>query len=324
MGRMVRKFLISGTALAAATLLAQPAQAGIGVIAMPMAVSSAFAGVDSCPAGIAPSVGLSPSGPTTPSFSKTSALLGGQVSQLELIRQQQAGVAPVAAPQIATIAATARLEPGAGAGIFGGTRGSSCQPSLGFATHLDSVAPNLGSTVLISPVLSPDDYLDSKRLTVKRTSFDRDWNRVRSSGLGRKALIGISRSPDGVHKSGLDAINASVNGSIRYVEDRELYGEADHWATASETLRRRAGDCEDIAIVKMQMLAAYGVKREDMYLVIARDLVRSADHAMLVVKVDGQYWLLDNATDQVLDARQSYDYRPILSFGQNTKWIHGY
>jgi predicted transglutaminase-like cysteine proteinase len=45
---------------------------------------------------------------------------------------------------------------------------------------------------------------------------------------------------------------------------------------------------------------------------------------MLVVKLDGQSWLLDNATDQVLDARQSYDYRPILSFSQSKKWIHGY
>ena len=67
-----------------------------------------------------------------------------------------------------------------------------------------------------------------------------------------------------------------------YVDDRVLYGEADYWATAGETLRRREGDCEDIAIVKMQLLAAHGVRREDMSLVIARDQVRGADHALLV------------------------------------------
>ena len=31
-------------------------------------------------------------------------------------------------------------------------------------------------------------------------------------------------------------------------------------------LRRRAGDCEDIAIVKMALLAGSGVRREDMKL----------------------------------------------------------
>ncbi len=325
MGRMFRRSLISGMALASAALLAQPAQAGIGTLALPMAVTSAFAGVDACQVGAAPAIALAAPVPAAPSYSKTSALLGGKVSQLDLIRQQQAGLAPVTEPQIAAIATTARLEPGAGISNPGVAREPSCQPALGFATHLDKPAPQLGTTVLLPPVSSaPDDYLASKRLIVKRTSFDRDWNRVRSSGIGRKALAGISRSPEGVHKSELDAINAWANGSIRYVEDRELYGEADHWATANETLRRRAGDCEDIAIVKMQMLAAHGVRREDMHLVIARDLVRSADHAMLVVKVDGQYWLLDNNTDTALDARQGYDYRPILSFSQNTKWIHGY
>jgi len=89
-------------------------------------------------------------------------------------------------------------------------------------------------------------------------------------------------------------------------------------------MRRRQGDCEDIAIVKMQLLAAHGIRLEDMSLVIARDQVRNADHALLVVKFDGRMWLLDNSTDRVLDASQSYDYRPILSFSAGKKWIHGY
>lgn len=325
MGRMVRRSLISGMALASAVLLAQPALASISVIAIPAAVSSAFAGIDACPAASVQPASFAPSVAAVPSYSKTSALLGGQVSQLDLIRQQQAGATPIAAtPQITAIAATTRPEPGAGASNLSGSGGTPCNPTLGFATHFEKIAPSLGASVLLPPPPASDDYLASKRLTVKRTGFDRDWNRVRSSGLGRKALNGIARSQDGVHKPQLDAINSWANGAIRYVEDRELYGEADHWATASETMRRRAGDCEDIAIVKMQMLAAHGVRREDMHLVIARDLVRSADHAMLVVRIDGRYWLLDNATDQVLDAQQSYDYRPILSFSQNTKWIHGY
>ena len=34
--------------------------------------------------------------------------------------------------------------------------------------------------------------------------------------------------------------------------------------------------------------------------------------------------MLDNMTDRLLDARLPNDYRPIMSFSQNTKWVHGY
>jgi predicted transglutaminase-like cysteine proteinase len=75
---------------------------------------------------------------------------------------------------------------------------------------------------------------------------------------------------------------------------------------------------------KLQLLAAMGVPRGDMYLTIARDLTRRADHALLVVKLDGKHWLLDNSTNLLLDARESYDYRPILSYSAAGTWLHGY
>jgi predicted transglutaminase-like cysteine proteinase len=89
-------------------------------------------------------------------------------------------------------------------------------------------------------------------------------------------------------------------------------------------LRRGVGDCEDFAIAKMDMLAALGVARADMRLIIARDLVRNADHAVLIVQLDGGSVMLDNVTDRLLDGRAPNDYRPIMSFSQNAKWVHGY
>src|SRR5690606_30186376 len=116
--------------------------------------------------------------------------------------------------------------------------------------------------------------------------------------LPASTVSGLSRlAPD---MAALAAVNSFANSRIRYVEDKMLYGKADHWAGAKSTLKAGAGDCEDIAIVKMQLLAAIGVPRSDMYLTIARDLARNADHALLVVKINGQTWLLDNATDKIL------------------------
>ena len=45
---------------------------------------------------------------------------------------------------------------------------------------------------------------------------------------------------------------------------------------------------------------------------------------MLVVKLDGRHYLLDNNTDRLLDASESNDYRPILSYSSEGKWLHGY
>jgi len=233
--------------------------------------------------------------------SKASAILGGQVSQLELMKHQQAGLAATA-PQALP-----------GTGMIprsGGECAMFVRPAVGLA----ALRPGLGT----SP-LGDGDFLGSRRLGVKRTGFDAQWNRVRRGSLH---LAGLEAGkPD---QARIAAVNTWANTHVRYVEDRQLYGKADYWADARTTLKRGAGDCEDIAVVKMALLAGLGVKREDMYLTIARDLARNADHALLVVKDGERIWLLDNNTDRLLDGREANDYRPILSYSAGGKWLHGY
>ena len=62
----------------------------------------------------------------------------------------------------------------------------------------------------------------------------------------------------------------------------------------------------------------------DLYLVIAKDLVRRADHALLVVRAEGRMLVLDNGTDTILDAEDASDYRPVLTFSATGAWTHGY
>lgn len=313
-------FRAAPLAFAGALLFAQPAHAALGMMAMPMAVTSALAAVDGCPAA-----GAAVPSPAMSGQSKAAALLGGQVSQLELMRQQQAGAVPATVPVVAGFAASGLPEPGAGAAIASGIGNQRCSAGFGLTVRAALPAPRYGAVPLLPVTASPDTILASKRLAIRTTPFDREWNRVRGSGLARSVgSAALGRERGQLSLTSLSAVNTWANTTIRYVEDRELYGQADRWATAGETLRRRAGDCEDIAIVKMQLLASQGVSREDMQLVIARDLVRGADHAVLVVRLGNRNWLLDNATDQVLDASLAYDYRPIMSFSQGNKWIHGY
>lgn len=303
---------------------ASPALAAVGLVEEDLSPGlsdprkAASSGID-CAALIAPSFGATHSAMTAPALSKSAAILGGQTSRLEQMAMQQAAPQP-AVP--ALVVASAGPDGGnlPGEGLEPAAGGSRCADLASARSREPVFAPG----TLHAP-LGADDFLASKRLPIARTAFDAAWGRVRSSSLPRALSKEMGRLGKGeVTREGIAAINSWTNAKIRYVEDRELYGRPDFWATARMTLHRRAGDCEDIAIAKMQLLAALGVRREDMFLTIARDLARNADHALLVVRHQEGYLLLDNATDQLLDGTSSHDYRPIMSFNTSGKWLHGY
>ena len=298
---MHRRILAALIATTAAAALPAVAHAAIALGAMPLALAAAASFEQGqCAAFAQPASGEARMVPAT--LSKSAAILGGRVSQLDLMRQQQAGlIAPVATLP--------------GAGLIPRS-GGECAMFVRPQTDFAAMRPGLGTS---AP--GPDDFLGSKRLAVRKTGFDAQWNRVRR-GTVSAGLAGTGGGHPG--QATIAVINSWANAKIRYVEDRQLYGQADYWADAKTTLRRRAGDCEDIAIAKMALLAGAGVRREDMYLTIAHDLTRNADHALLVVKSGSRYWLLDNNTDRVLDASAANDYRPILSYSAGGKWLHGY
>ncbi|MBV1917859.1 MAG: transglutaminase-like cysteine peptidase [Sphingomonadaceae bacterium] len=266
-----------------------------------------------CGVAVAPASGLVRSAISVSASSKASAILGGRPSALERMRLQQAGNLATAQ----TAPTTTRLSPNS---IRSAAIPAFCQ---NLAPSRASFAPSLGR--MRESTQTSDDFLASKRIRIRRTSFDAQWRRVRSQRLSRSTVASLAAAvPGRVNTATLHAVNAWANARIRYVEDIELYGKSDYWASARTTLRRRAGDCEDIAIAKMQILAALGVSRSHMYLTVARDLVRNTDHAVLIVKHGRKHWMLDNSTNQLLDAKDSHDYRPIMSFSKSGKWLHGY
>lgn len=179
-----------------------------------------------------------------------------------------------------------------------------------------------------SPFNGKPDIFGSVALRVSHTPLDRKWNGAqnnREAAMARAALARAGATVGAHYKEeNIRTVNRWINANIKYVEDRKLYGRADHWASAGTTLKSGRGDCEDFAIAKMQLLQASGVKASDMFLVIAKDLVRRADHSLLVIRVGNQMLVLDNETDLILNAEDVRDYRPIMSYSANGKWLHGY
>lgn len=95
-------------------------------------------------------------------------------------------------------------------------------------------------------------------------------------------------------------VNLFVNSSIAYTSDMDVHGKADYWQRPSETLHRRTGDCEDMALLKMALLEKAGFPREKMWLangILNNSPVlngRTVGHSTLVVELEGRPFVLDN------------------------------
>ena len=252
------------------------------------AIAAALAIVGATPAEAASAY------PESGGFSKSEALLGGP-SQLSRILAEQ-GARPAAPVNAAPKPASYSL-------------------------------PQVTSAVLRTTdgiVDGMPDIFGSVALKVGHTPLDWRWRSVEDRPVtGAPAAYARSlRELDPVEKAAL--VNRYVNRRVRYTEDIVEYGKADYWAPADQTLRRGRGDCEDYAIAKLEMLREAGVSPHDLYLVLVNDLVRRADHAVLVMRSGSRMLLLDDGTTEVLDTQSVADYRPILTFSSYGAWTHGY
>lgn len=168
------------------------------------------------------------------------------------------------------------------------------------------------------------DVFGSVALRVDHTPLDARWKRVENAGLSGSAAHYADTLKSLAPLERLQAINAYVNRRVHYVDDYKQFGREDVWSSADSTLRHGEGDCEDYAIAKLQMARRAGIADHDLYLVIVRDLVRRADHAVLVARAEGRMLLLDDGTDKVLNTSEVSDYRPVLTFASYGEWTHGY
>jgi predicted transglutaminase-like cysteine proteinase len=264
-----------------------------------------------------------------PGETDTTAILDDAPSKLELLRAEQAGIPAFGARPTTQMsdylrcashvaAATSQVKPTISAASLRFLAQSAPLPNS--VDKREFTRPSIGDS-------GRPDVFGSVALAVGKTPLDQRWNGVRDAQMNGKAgpWSKLLRSQRGQSRAvQIETVNAWVNARISFVDDIKSVGISDQWASASQTLRKGRGDCEDYAIAKMQLLRSLGVDASDLYLVIARDLVRQADHAMLVVRMDEQLLLLDNGTDHITDARTAQDYRPIMSYSGNKSWLHGY
>jgi predicted transglutaminase-like cysteine proteinase len=110
-------------------------------------------------------------------------------------------------------------------------------------------------------------------------------------------LIDITAKGAGrIGRARVGLINRAADLAISPVSDEIQWGVADHWSDPFETLLSNRGDCEDYAILKYAALLLAGIPRDDVKIVILRNVFPNENHAAVATRVEGQWLILDNRT----------------------------
>jgi predicted transglutaminase-like cysteine proteinase len=111
----------------------------------------------------------------------------------------------------------------------------------------------------------------------------------------------------------LGYVNRAINLAIRPMNDLPNYGVPEIWTAPLATLANGAGDCTDYAIAKYYALGEVGIPANDRRLVVVSvKSLGGQEHAVLAVREDQHWLILDNRRMAIVDAADATQYFPSL------------
>jgi len=198
---------------------------------------------------------------------------------------------------------------------------ASTVPDAPIAPEKDQITPQHAEPFDLSVRVAPGEMptkwneLQSRILGDERalSACRSDQNTCTDAARRFLSIVELGRKHEGRARFGW--INRAVNLSIRPTSDWTQYGSADYWASPLQTLGSGAGDCEDYAIVKYVALRELGFDDSDLRFVIVHDDKHQTDHAVVAVRYERQWLILDNRTMAIL-AAEDVQYRPLFALDQ--------
>ena len=132
----------------------------------------------------------------------------------------------------------------------------------------------------------------------------------------------MSTSGELVSDNKTKRVNESLNRAVTWQEDQKIWGQIDYWATPFETISKKAGDCEDFAIIKYFSLINLGIPVNQLRLVYVKakngNGTSSTDLAHMVLAFypspDSEPLILDNMLSDIRPASRRPDLVPVFSF----------
>jgi predicted transglutaminase-like cysteine proteinase len=145
--------------------------------------------------------------------------------------------------------------------------------------------------------------------------------------LELNVLIESLRSANELDK--LLKINDFFNQKLRFIDDAELWGQSDYWATPLESIGRQAGDCEDYAVAKYIFLKISGIPNDQLKLTYVRASTVKQDKQSARAHMVLSFYqtplseplILDNLIPEILPASKRRDLYPIFSFNDKGLWV---
>lgn len=172
-------------------------------------------------------------------------------------------------------------------------------------------------------------FVTSLALSKGDFSLDREVLQKAAKKYGKEAhdrliawedLIRQDRSSSELDK--LKKANDFFNSRIRFVNDSDVWGVKDYWATPIEFICKSAGDCEDFAIAKYFTLKAMGIPDERLKITYVKALQYNIHHMVLTYysNPEAEPLVLDNLVDAISPASKRTDLAPIFSFNGSGLW----
>jgi predicted transglutaminase-like cysteine proteinase len=146
---------------------------------------------------------------------------------------------------------------------------------------INTVPVTSGELVVMWKHLESDIRTESKTLARCHTSTEF------CSSAAQKFIAIIAEGSARTGRARVAVINRAINLAIQpQISAR--------WSPPVETLSTGRGDCKDYAVAKYVALLEAGVAEDEVSLVILRDLTVGENHAVVAVRLDGDWIVLDN------------------------------
>ncbi|MEM7564485.1 MAG: transglutaminase-like cysteine peptidase [Pseudomonadota bacterium] len=164
---------------------------------------------------------------------------------------------------------------------------------------------------------SADPLISDEMLNHLRSNHTEEAYR---RGLAANELLNELEGKSVEHQ--LTEVNRFFN-QFAYQEDDVVWGAEDYWATPTEFIGARTGDCEDFVIAKYFALRKLGVPDDRLYLTYVKALKQNVAHMVLsYFETPGSIPLvLDNYNPMILTADKRNDLLPVYSFNAESLFL---
>lgn len=166
--------------------------------------------------------------------------------------------------------------------------------------------------------LPADEFIPSRQILKK---VEKDYgNYARQRVLIWYQLINDYDNARPLDK--LELVNNFFN-QMAFVNDSELWGQEDYWATPLQMLSTNGGDCEDFSIAKYFTLRKMGIPEEHMRLTYVKALQLDQAHMVLTYypTPESEPLVLDNLVTDIRPSSERTDLLPVYSFNGNGLWL---